>query len=135
MSQFNRWAPLGARFFLGAVFFIFGLNGFLGFIPQPELPSAAGSLMGAWAQSGYFLPFVKAVEVVVGLLLLSNRFVPLALVVLAPITLNILLFHVFLAPAATGFAAFLVVAHAYLGWAYRSSFAGVLKGSAAPDRR
>ena len=81
-----------------------------------------GGLMG----SGYFWPFLKITEIVCGLLLLSGIGVPLALVVLAPITTNIVLFHVFLEPANIAVALVLLVLHLYLGYAYRSSFAGVL---------
>lgn len=95
-----KYATLGSRFLLGLIFFVFGLNGFLNFIPVPPMPEGPAQLMGAFVQSGYMLPTIKATEVVGGLLLLSGFFVPLALVVLAPITINILLFHIFLTPGA-----------------------------------
>lgn len=62
----------GSRYLLGTIYFVFGLNGFLQFIPMPPLPEAAGSLMGALAATGYFFPFLKGVEVISGLLLLSG---------------------------------------------------------------
>jgi uncharacterized membrane protein YphA (DoxX/SURF4 family) len=87
-----------ARILLGLIFFIFGLNGFLQFIPAPPMTDAAGNFAGALAATGYFFPFLKATEVICGLLLLSGFAAPLALVILAPITLNILLFHGILTP-------------------------------------
>jgi uncharacterized membrane protein YphA (DoxX/SURF4 family) len=91
--------PTAARLLLGLVFFVFGLNGFLQFLPQPPLPAPAGAFMGALAATGYMFPLIKGTEVAAGLLLLGGRFVPLALVLLAPVIVNIPLFHVVLAPA------------------------------------
>jgi putative oxidoreductase len=85
-----------ARILLGLVFFVFGLNGFLNFIPQPPLPTGlAGQFVTVLVQSHYVL-FVSAIQVVGGVLLLVNRYVPLALVLLGPVIVNILLFHVLL---------------------------------------
>lgn len=95
-----RKLPLIARILLGLVFFVFGLNGFLNFIPTPpDLPEKLQAFTTGLMASGYFFPFLKGTEVVCGLLLLVGAFVPLALVVLAPIILNIFLVHVFLAPS------------------------------------
>ena len=69
---------LVARIFMGAIFFIFGLNGFFKFIPVPEMPEAAGALMKAFAMSGYMFPLIKICEIVGGLLLLIGAFVPFA---------------------------------------------------------
>jgi len=85
-----------ARILLGLVFFVFGLNGFLNFIPQPPLPTGlAGQFLTVLVQSHYVL-FVSAIQLVGGVLLLVNRYVPLALVLLGPVIVNILLFHVLL---------------------------------------
>src|SRR5437899_10985925 len=78
-----------ARIVLGLVFFVFGLNGFFHFMPQQPMPAAAGAFGGALAQAGYFFPLLKPTETLAGVALLSNRFVPLALTVLAPIVVNI----------------------------------------------
>lgn len=122
---------LAARLLFGLIFFVFGLNGFLNFIPMPPLPEAGGSFMGALAATGYFFPVLKATEVLVGIALLSNRFVPLALTVIAPIVVQIVLFHSFLAPGLAMPIA-LVVLNVYLAWAYRDSFRGVLNAKAVP---
>lgn len=91
--------PLVARILLGLIFFVFGLNGFLNFIPVPEnLPEKLMAFTSGLMASGYFFPFVKGTEVVCGILLLAGIYVPLALIVLAPIILNIFLTHAFLAP-------------------------------------
>jgi len=93
-------ATLAARILLGLIFFVFGLNGFLNFIPAPaEMPEKVMTFMNGIMATGYFLPFLKGTETICGLLLLVGAFVPLALVVLAPIVLNIFLFHAFLEPS------------------------------------
>lgn len=90
---------LVARILLGLIFFVFGLNGFLNFIPQPEnMPEQMVTIMNGFMAMKYFFPFLKGTEVVCGLLLLSGYFVPLSLIVLAPIILNIFLLHLFAAP-------------------------------------
>lgn len=89
----------GSRLVLGLIYFVFGLNGFLNFIPAPaDMPEGAQAFMGGMTSASYFMPLLKGTEVVAGLLLLSGYAAPLALIVLAPITLQILLFHGFLTP-------------------------------------
>lgn len=89
-------AALIARILLGLVFFVFGLNGFLHFIPMGPMPSGlAGQFIGVLMQSHYVL-VVAALQTVCGALLLVNRYVPLALTLLGPVIVNILLFHLFM---------------------------------------
>lgn len=95
------------------------------------MPAAAGAFAGGLAGSGYFFPLLKSTEVIAGVLLLSNRFVPLALTVLAPIVVNIVAFHVFLAPNPI-MVAFLLVSMTYLAWVHRSAFRGVLASRSVP---
>jgi uncharacterized membrane protein YphA (DoxX/SURF4 family) len=132
VNVIKRKTPAAARIVLGLVFTVFGLNGFLNFLPQPPSPPEAAAFGGALAASGYFFPLLKGVEVVAGILLLSGRYVPLALTVLAPIIVNIVAFHLFLAPGGLGMAALLVAAELVLAWAYRDSFRGVLAANARP---
>lgn len=126
MSSIVNKSSTVARLLLGTIFFVFGLNGFLGFIPQPPAPDAAGAFLGGLAGSGYFFPLLKGTEVLAGVALLSNRFVPLALTVLAPITINILLFHVVLAPA-PALPLLIIAAQVFLAWVHRDSFAKILR--------
>ncbi len=88
----------GSRLLLGLLFVVFGLNGFFSFLPAPEVPATAGAFLGGLASSGYFFPVLKGTEVIAGLLLLTGIAAPLALVILAPITLHIFLFHALLTP-------------------------------------
>ena len=117
-----------ARVALGLIFVICGLNGFLDFLPHPSapIPEAALVFAGALMKSGYFFPLLKGTELVAGVLLLSNRLVPLALVLLAPVVVNILAFHAFLAPDGVGLAAVLVALEAFLGWSFRDAYRPLL---------
>ncbi|MDT8347279.1 MAG: DoxX protein [Flavobacteriaceae bacterium] len=85
-----------AKSLLAVVLILFGLNKFFQFIPLPEMPKDAQSLMDSLKASGYILQVVGVLEIFIGLLLLFNKWVGFALVLLAPISANILLFHLFL---------------------------------------
>jgi uncharacterized membrane protein YphA (DoxX/SURF4 family) len=91
------------RIILALGLIVFGLNKFIGFMPMPEMPENAGEFMSSLQATGYVLPIVGALEVIIGLLLLFNKAVPFALLLLAPISVNIILFHLFLdLPAIAG---------------------------------
>lgn len=120
-SQFK--AKTAARLVLGAIFTVFGLNGFLHFIPAPPPSGLAAVFVGGLAASGYMFPLLKGTEVIVGLLLLGNRFVPLALTILAPIVVNIVAFHAFLAPAGLALPLVITALGIYLATTERAIFA------------
>ena len=115
-------ATLAARVLLGLMFFVFGLNGFLQFIPAPQPSPDALAFASALAATGYMFPLLKGIEVIAGGLLLANRAVPFALVLLAPIVVNIAAFHIVLQPG-YGMVITLGVLMSYLGYAYREQFA------------
>ena len=87
-----------SRFLLGLIFLVFGLNGFLQFIPAPPPAGIAGQFVGALFVSHYLVP-IFLLQLVSAILLLVNRHVPLALTLLAPIIVNILMFHVLMDPS------------------------------------
>ena len=97
-----------SRFLLGLIFLVFGLNGFLHFIPMPPPSGVAGQFLGAMFVSKYLL-VVSGLQVISGALLLINRYVPLALTILGPIIVNILLFHGLMNPAGIGLAVFVTI--------------------------
>jgi uncharacterized membrane protein YphA (DoxX/SURF4 family) len=133
MRPIARHLPTVARVLFGLVFTVFGLNGFFNFLPMPPMADGpATSFLGALATTGYVFPVIKAVEVAAGLMLLSGRLVPLALVLLAPIVINIALFHFVLTPGQVGMAVALLALHVFLAWAYRDAFRGVLDVRARP---
>ena len=119
------------RYLLGLMLFVLGLNGFLNFIPQPPPPGDGGTFLGALV-SGGVLPIVKAFEVIVGVLLLAGRFVPLALVMLVPITINIVLYHLRFDPAGGVGAYVVAVLHVVLLWGYRAHLMPLLVSRAEP---
>jgi len=129
-----KFAVIGARVLLGLIFTVFGLHGFFhfSFIPMPEMSEAGGTFMGALMGTGYFMIVVKAVEVLAGLMILTGRFLPLGLILLAPVTVHILLFHVFLDPAGMGMAIFVVAMQLFLAWSYRDSYSGILQANSTP---
>jgi hypothetical protein len=127
-----RYAPTAARILMGLVFFVFGLNGFLQFLPQPPPPARALAFGMALIQTGYFFPLLKGTEVLVGILLLSNRFVPLALAVVAPIVVNIVAFHVALAPSGLPLALIVLALELYMAWSYRRLYAPMLAARTKP---
>jgi uncharacterized membrane protein YphA (DoxX/SURF4 family) len=130
-KSFSRYAVHGVRLLLGLMFLVFGLNGFLNFIPQPEdMPQEILNVMGAMMQAGY-LTVVAGVEVIVAVMLLTNRFVPLALALLAPIVVGILTFHIAMAPATIGPGIVVLAMELYLAWAYRAAFRPMLKARVA----
>src|ERR1700722_12644780 len=90
-----RRLPAVARFVMGLPLIVFGLNGFFNFIPQPKTPlaPAAMAFAGALMNTGYMMPLIGATLLIVGVLLVLNRFVPLALVLFAPFIVNSLAFH------------------------------------------
>lgn len=120
---------LGARILLGVIFFVFGLNGFFHFMELPPMPQPAKDFLGALVSSGYFFPMLSAVQTIGGIFLLTGYYVPLGLVILAPVVVNILLFHIFLDPAGLALAIVVFVLELYLGLvAYRSAFGKILVG-------
>jgi uncharacterized membrane protein YphA (DoxX/SURF4 family) len=127
-ADMSRYVPVAARILLGLIFTVTGLNGFLNFLPQPKtpFPEAAMEFAGALLKSGYMIKLVAGTQLVGGLLLLSNRFVPLALALLAPVVVNIVLFHLFLAPVGYALAIVVFVLEVYLAWAYRKAFLPML---------
>lgn len=118
---------LSARILLGLVFFVFGLNGFLNFIPPPEtLPEDMMTFMNGMLVTKYFFPLVKGTEVICGALLLLGTFVPLALIVLAPIILNIFLVHAFMAPEGLPIALIIGALEVYLAF-FAKPYSNVVK--------
>ena len=115
-----------SRFLLGFVFLVFGLNGFLHFIPMPPPSGVAGQFLGSMFVTKYLL-VVSALQVISGALVLVNRYVPIALTILAPIIVNILLFHVLMNPAGLGLALLVAILWGVVFASVRSAFAGIFE--------
>ncbi len=117
---------LGARIIFGLGFLIFGINGFLNFMPVPPMSPEAGALLGAFAKTGYFFPMIKIIEIIVGVLLLTNFFAPLAVVVITPVLVGITTIHLFLNPAGIPMMILLHALHGYLAYSYRKNYQGLI---------
>jgi putative oxidoreductase len=113
-----------ARILLGLVFLVFGLNNFIHFIPQQPIPGDAGALGELLFRHGWFT-FHGLLEVVAGALLLVGRYVPIALVLLGPILVNILVFHITLAPSGIGPGLVCTLLELFLIYAYWPAFEGI----------
>src|SRR4051812_23545979 len=120
-------ATIIARSLLGLIFVVFGSNMFLHFIPMPPPPEGpAREFMTALFVSHY-LYMVGALQLVGGLMLLSGRWIPLGLTLLGPVIVNILCFHVLMAPAGLPMALVVSFLALFLLWRYRESFMGLVK--------
>jgi len=114
-----------ARILLGLVFVVFGLNGFLNFLNMGPMPTGlAGQFFGALVLSHYFW-VVAALQIAGGALLLANRFVPLALVLLGPVIVNIICYHVFLNPSGAVPAVVVAVLWLIVFYSKRQYFSGI----------
>jgi uncharacterized membrane protein YphA (DoxX/SURF4 family) len=127
-----KTAVLIARILLGVIFLVFGLNGFLQFLPQPEMPQPAVAFFGGLAASGFMLPTLFATQVVGGALLLLGM-VPLGVVILAPVIVHIVEFHVFLAPAGLPLAVLVATLAAFLAWTHRAAYRPLFAASMVPS--
>jgi putative oxidoreductase len=115
-----------ARILLGLAFVVFGLNGFLHFIPAQMPTGTAGQLFAALAATHY-IHVIFAIQLVAGVLFLVNRYVPLALILIGPVIFNILLFHIFMAPSGIAPGLLVTVLWFVVFFSVRSAFAGVFQ--------
>jgi uncharacterized membrane protein YphA (DoxX/SURF4 family) len=122
----NKKLHLTARILFGAGFVIFGLNGFLNFMPNPPLTPEAGSLLGALAATGYFFPMIKIIELLTGLMILTNLFAPLGAILITPILVGITTIHIFLNPAGLPMMIVLHILHGLVAYGYKDIYKHVL---------
>ncbi|HUR46596.1 MAG TPA: DoxX family membrane protein [Candidatus Saccharimonadales bacterium] len=131
-SKGLRYTAAIVRILLGLMFLVFGLNGFLDFMPRPkEMPPEIMNVVGGLMKGGYMY-VASGTEVLVAVLLLTNRFVPLALALLAPIVVGILTFHVAIALATIGPGIVVLLMELFLAWAYRGAFRPMLRAKVSP---
>jgi putative oxidoreductase len=115
-----------SRYLLGLIFLTFGLNGFLHFIPMPPPTGTAAQFFGALFVSGFYV-VIFFLQIVPAVLLLINHYVPLALTILGPIIVNILCFHILMAPAGLPLAIAVTVLWLIVAHQVRSAFAGIFQ--------
>ncbi len=123
-----------ARYLLALVFIVFGLNGFLHFIPQPPPSSELVKQYFTVMSASHYLVFVFALQLIAGVLFLFRRTVPLALTIIGPVIVNILLFHALMDPG--GIVPGLVVTALWfvVFWQFRTAFFGILFPDTQSDR-
>jgi putative oxidoreductase len=121
-----RTTSLIAQYLAGVIFLVFGLNGLLNFIPLPPPGGIAGQFMGALYAS-HFLVVIFAFQIIAAVLLLVNRYVPLAVAVLAPVMVNILCFHALMAPSGLPLALFVAALLAVIFFDVRPAFTGLFQ--------
>ena len=133
-KSFTRHFPTAARVLMGLVFFASGLAGPLNLTPQPStsLPEGAAAFADALMKTGYMMPLIFLTQLIVGALLLANRFVPLALALLAPFVVNSVVFHVFLERSGLPIALVVLALQIYLAWAYRKAYRSMLAMRVTP---
>lgn len=117
-----RIAVIIVRVLMGLLFLFASISYFLKLIPQQEMTGPIKVFNEGLAAAGYFMPFLKGVELVAGLLLVAGLFMPLVTVAIFPVVINIFLVHVFLAPEGIPIAIFLLVANLFLAYNYRKSY-------------
>src|SRR6201984_1316572 len=127
-----KTASVIARYLAGLIFLVMGLNGFLNFIPLPPPGGIAGQFMGALYVSHY-LWVIFAFQVLAGVLLLVNRYVPLAAAMLAPVIVNILTFHALMAPSGLPLALFVALLWTVIFIEVRPAFAGLFQSRLRPE--
>jgi uncharacterized membrane protein YphA (DoxX/SURF4 family) len=130
-GRFARIATVVVRLLLGLPLVVFGLNGFLNFIPPPPTPLAEGAaaFSKALIDTGYMMPLIGATQMLVGVLLVLNRFVPLALVLFAPFIVNAVAFHLALEHSGLVPSLVFLALHLFLAWRYRAAYASLLRAS------
>lgn len=131
-KSFTRHLPAVGRILLGAPMVIFGLNAFLNFIPPPPdgLAPAAEAFSKALVATGYMMPLIGVTQLIAGLMLVSNRFAALALVLLAPFFVNSLAFHSCLEHTGLPMALVFTALELALAWHYRAAYAPLLRAKA-----
>ena len=115
------------RILLGVLLIVFGLNKFIGFMPMPEFSPAMGNFMSALSATGYLMNLVGAVEIIAGILILLNKYLPLGLVLIFPVMLNAFLAHLFLDIAGIPAAAVVLIMIVFLFFANKDRYEGILR--------
>ena len=119
-----------ARLLMALIYLLYGLNFFLHFFHASLPPGKAGDFEGGLIRSGYFFEYMKGMQIAAGLFLFTNRYVPLVLVIMFPVSMNIFLFHTFLLTRGIVVAIILLLANTFLLYAYRKYYLTILAPTA-----
>ena len=124
-------AVIIVRLLMGALFLFASIAGLFHLMPQPELKGNAKLYMDGMTASGYFITLLMGTELACGLAFVTGRFVPLATVVIFPVTLNILFYHIYVAPEGLPVAIPLLAANLFLAFACRKHYRALLAAKIA----
>jgi uncharacterized membrane protein YphA (DoxX/SURF4 family) len=124
-------AIIVVRILMGLMFLFASIVVLFKLMPHPEMKGNAKLFMDGIMATGYFMTLLKTTELVCGLAFVVGRFVPLATVVIFPITLNILLYHVFVAPEGLPVAIPLMLGNLFLAYACRRNYKALLAAKIA----
>ncbi|MDD9953646.1 MAG: DoxX protein [Candidatus Woesearchaeota archaeon] len=123
----NKWLVGTLRSLAGLMLIVFGLNGFLHFMPMPEMAGQAGVLMGALFSTPYMLWMIKGLEIVVGVMYLLDRWTAFANLLLAPLSVNFVAFHAVYALSGIGGGLFIFLVNLYLGWVHWDKYKAIFR--------
>jgi len=119
-----------ARILLGLVFLLFGLIGVFHLAPKPPMPEGLMKQFVDVFETSHYSFIVSLIQVVSAVPFLINRYVPLALVVIGPVIVNILLFHILMAPASIGPGVFVAICWFIVFYGHRPAFSGIFAAKA-----
>jgi hypothetical protein len=122
-------AATAARFLLGSIFLVFGLNGFLNFIPQPPLEAGPAQQLLMALITSHYSAVIFGLQIAAAILFLTNRYVPLGLTIIGPVIVNILFFHLLMQPAGLPLAGVVAILWFVLAYWERSAFTGIFQAS------
>jgi putative oxidoreductase len=123
-------AYLVSRLLLGLVMLVFGANVYLQFMPAGQLPAGPLADFTHALFASRYIYAIGIFQVVPGILLLANRYVPLALAMLAPVIVNICFIHIFMAPSGLPLAAVVVILWLIVFYRVRAAFSGIFQQNA-----
>lgn len=115
------------RILLGLIMVVFPVNALFIKAFKPKMVKKAQLIMDAFRDTGYLLHFIQGTELVVGIALLTGYFTPLALIILMPVSINILLFHIYVSPPLLGPGLFIFIMNTFLLWAHRTHYIELLQ--------
>lgn len=119
-------AIIVVRTLIGLLFLFASVTYFLNFVPQPEMTGNMKLFSDGMAASGYLMPLVKTIKMLCGIAFVAGKYVPLAVVLIAPIAVNILLIHAFLAPEGLSVAIPIFLGLLFLAYIYRKNYEPLL---------
>jgi len=118
---------VGIQVISGLMLVMFGLNGFLQFMPMGEMNPAMGAYMGALFITGFIFPIVSFIQIIVGISFITNKFTPLMAIIITPVMINAFIAHLFLDPAGIGGSLFIIISIVLVMIRYKGRYKEIFK--------